>query len=104
VGGEIFFDTSVLVAASERSHPHRAQAWPALRRVANGADQGFMSVHSIAETYAALTRLPVSDDVTESVASGAGCNVERAASCRTYYFGRFPRRVLFAPALRTDLR
>jgi hypothetical protein len=52
VGGEIFFDTSVLVAASERSHPHHAQAWPALRRVAN---QGFMSVHSIAETYAALT-------------------------------------------------
>ena len=45
-----------------------------------------------------------SDDVKESVASGAGCNVERAASCRTYYFGRFPRRVLFAPALRTDLR
>lgn len=57
---KVFFDTSVLVAASERSHPHHAQAWPALRRVASGADQGFMSVHSIAETYAALTRLPVS--------------------------------------------
>jgi predicted nucleic acid-binding protein len=57
---KIFFDTSVLVAASERSHPHHAQAWPALRRVANGDDVGYMSVHSIAETYAALTRLPVS--------------------------------------------
>ena len=56
---KVFFDTSILVAASERSHPHRAQAWPALQRVASGVDQGFMSVHSIAETYAALTRLPV---------------------------------------------
>jgi predicted nucleic acid-binding protein len=55
----IFFDTSVLVAASARNHPHHAQAWPALRRVALKQDQGFIGVHSIAETYAALTRLPV---------------------------------------------
>jgi predicted nucleic acid-binding protein len=56
---DIFFDTTILVAASERSHPHHAQAWPAMRRVASGKDRGFMSVHSIAEAYAALTRLPV---------------------------------------------
>jgi predicted nucleic acid-binding protein len=56
---KVFFDTSVLVAASEESHPHYAQAWPALRRVASRKDRGFMSVHSIAEVYAALTRLPV---------------------------------------------
>src|SRR6266851_3182637 len=56
---QVFFDTNVLVAASERSHPHYAQAWPALRRVAAGKDKGFMSAHSIAEVYAALTRLPV---------------------------------------------
>jgi predicted nucleic acid-binding protein len=56
---EIFFDTTVLVAASEQSHPHYARAWPALRRVAAGQDKGFMSVHSIAEVYASLTRLPV---------------------------------------------
>jgi predicted nucleic acid-binding protein len=55
----IFFDTSVLVAASEECHPHYGQAWPALRRVTSRKDQGFMSVHSIAETYAVLTRLPV---------------------------------------------
>jgi predicted nucleic acid-binding protein len=55
----VFFDTNVLVAASERSHPHYAQAWPALLRVTAGKDKGFMSVHSIAEMYAALTRLPV---------------------------------------------
>ena len=56
---KVFFDTSVLVAASEQSHPHYAQALPALRRVATQKDRGFMSVHSIAEMYAALTRLPV---------------------------------------------
>jgi len=56
---EIFFDTTVLVAASEQGHPHYTRAWPALRRVAAGQDKGFMSVHSIAEVYASLTRLPV---------------------------------------------
>ena len=56
---EIFFDTTVLVAASEQGHPHYTRAWPALRRIATGEDKGFMSVHSIAEVYASLTRLPV---------------------------------------------
>jgi PIN domain len=55
----IFFDTTVLVAASARSHPHYSRARPALLRVAAGKDKGFMSAHSIAEVYAALTRLPV---------------------------------------------
>ena len=56
---DIFFDTTVLVAASEQSHPHYAQARPALLRVAAGQDEGFMSLHSIAEVFATLTRLPV---------------------------------------------
>ena len=56
---DIFFDTTVLVAASEQSHPHYAQARPALLRVAAGQDKGFMGQHSIAEVFAALTRLPV---------------------------------------------
>ena len=55
----IFFDTTVLVAASEQSHPHYAQARPALLRVAAGQDKGFIGLHSIAEMFAALTRLPV---------------------------------------------
>lgn len=55
----VFFDTTVLVAASEQGHPHYAQARPLLLRVANGKDKGFISAHSIAELYAALTRLPV---------------------------------------------
>src|SRR5208282_5642751 len=56
---DIFFDTAVLVAASVQSHPHFAQARPALLRVAAGQDKGFMSQHSIAEVFAALTRMPV---------------------------------------------
>jgi predicted nucleic acid-binding protein len=56
---DIFFDTTVLVAASEQSHPHYAQARPALLRVAARQDKGFMGLHSIAEVYAALTHLPV---------------------------------------------
>ena len=56
---EVFFDTGVLLAASERCHPHYGQARPALLRVVTGADKGFISAHSIAELYAALTRLPV---------------------------------------------
>lgn len=64
----VFFDTSVLVAASESSHPHHAQALPALRRVVTGADDGFIGVHSIAETYAALTRLPVQPRIHPSEA------------------------------------
>lgn len=55
----LFFDTSVLVAASERSHPHHERALPLLQRVAKGDDIGVMSAHSLAEVYAALTRLPV---------------------------------------------
>jgi|SRR6185437_4741753 len=56
---QVFFDTTVLVVGSEQSHPHHARALPALRWVVTGHDVGFVSAHSIAETYAALTRLPV---------------------------------------------
>ncbi len=64
-----FFDTSVLVAASEQSHPHYRQARPALERVASGKEQGFISVHSIAEIYAVLTRLPVQPRIHPAEAS-----------------------------------
>jgi predicted nucleic acid-binding protein len=56
---DIFFDTTVLVVASEKSHPHYARSRPALLRVAAGQDKGFIGQHSIAEVYAVLTRLPV---------------------------------------------
>ncbi len=56
---KVFLDTSVLVAASVRSHPHYLQALPALERIKAGKDVGFISSHSIAEVFAGLTRLPI---------------------------------------------
>ena len=50
----VFFDTSVIVAASVADHPHHSRAWPALQRVAIGKDQGFVGAHSIAKIYDAL--------------------------------------------------
>jgi len=65
----VFFDTTVLVAASVLSHPHYAQARPALIRVATGMDKGFMAQHSIAEVFATLTRLPIQPRIHPSEAS-----------------------------------
>jgi predicted nucleic acid-binding protein len=56
---DVFFDTTVLVASSSRAHSHFAQASAAVARVAAGKDKGYISQHSIAETYSALTRMPV---------------------------------------------
>jgi predicted nucleic acid-binding protein len=64
---DVFFDTTVLGAASVQSHPHYAQARPALLRVAVGQDKGFMGQHSITEVFAALTRLPVRPRISEHV-------------------------------------
>lgn len=56
---DIFFDTSVLVASALRHHPHHLQAAGALREAVSGRQRGFVAVHSLAEMYAVLTRLPV---------------------------------------------
>ena len=66
---KVFCDTNVLVAASERGHPHYAQAFPAVHRVATGQDRGFMSTHSIAELYSTLTRLPLQPRIHPSEAA-----------------------------------
>lgn len=65
---QVFFDTSVLVAASVADHPHHARALPTLRRVVAGDDTGCIAMHSIAETYAALTRLPLQPRIHPSEA------------------------------------
>lgn len=64
----VFVDTSVLVAASVSAHPHHARAHIVLGRVVRAEDQGFIGVHSIAETYAALTRVPVQPRIHPSEA------------------------------------
>jgi len=52
-----FFDTSVLVAASVRAHPHHAPSVAALSLVTPGA--GACAAHTLAELYATLTALPL---------------------------------------------
>lgn len=64
----VFLDTSVLVAASVAAHPHHTRAHAVLSRIVRGDDQGCMGVHSIAETYAALTRVPVQPRIHPSEA------------------------------------
>lgn len=46
---DVFFFTTVVVAASVSGHPHHPQAFSALRRVAARRDRGFISTHSIAD-------------------------------------------------------
>jgi predicted nucleic acid-binding protein len=65
---KIFFDTSVLVASAVRSHEHHSRALNAVERVANKKDRGIIGVHTLAEMYAVLTRLPVSPAIQPSEA------------------------------------
>lgn len=53
---KVFLDTSVLIAASDAEHPHHLQSRPLLAR----ADRSTTAcgAHTLAETYAVLSRLP----------------------------------------------
>lgn len=55
----ILFDTSVLVASLIEAHPSHLKSFAWLKRVISGGDKGFISAHSLAETYTVLTTLPV---------------------------------------------
>lgn len=56
---DIFFDTNILVAACAETHIHHSQAAPSVARVVAGQDRGFCGMHSIAEVFSTLTRMPV---------------------------------------------
>lgn len=66
---DVFLDTSVLIAAFEQSHPHHSRAWSVLSRITTKQDTGYISLHSIAEAYAVLTRLPVQPRIHPSEAA-----------------------------------
>ena len=55
----LFFDTSVLVAASSASHSHHGQALSAMKLLRDDRNQGWMSQHAVAEVYAVLTSAPL---------------------------------------------
>jgi predicted nucleic acid-binding protein len=54
-----FCDTSVLVSACVRQHPHYTRARVVLEAVVTRQSQGVISIHSLGEMYAVLTSLPL---------------------------------------------
>ncbi len=62
----IYFDTSVIVAALEKRHIHYHSSVRLLRR--HDGNSASTATHTLAETYAAMTRLPVSPRVSPAEA------------------------------------
>jgi predicted nucleic acid-binding protein len=62
------FDTSVLIAGLVEAHGKHAQSFPWLQKIRQEEVQGLIAAHSIAETYAVLSTLPVSPRITPSAA------------------------------------
>jgi predicted nucleic acid-binding protein len=55
---KVYFDTTVLVAASVAGHPHHGQSFSTLSAVLNKIVIGCVSGHGLSELYAVLTRAP----------------------------------------------
>jgi len=53
----VAFDTSVLIAGVLAHHPFHTRAWPWLEAVDQGALEGSLCVHALAETYSVLTKV-----------------------------------------------
>jgi predicted nucleic acid-binding protein len=62
------FDTSVLVAALVRPHPHHGRAVIWLKRAISRDFDMVVAAHTIAELYAVLTTLPVSPRISSEIA------------------------------------
>lgn len=65
---KVLFDTSVLVAAFEVSHPRHGVCLPWLQRVQEKEIDGYLSTHTFAELYSVLTRLPVRPPISPAIA------------------------------------
>nr|WP_211173255.1 PIN domain-containing protein [Brasilonema bromeliae] len=62
------FDTSVLIAAFEVSHPRHSVCLPWLQQAQTQLLQGFIATHTLAELYSVLTRLPVKPSISPYLA------------------------------------
>jgi predicted nucleic acid-binding protein len=65
---KVLFDTSVLVAAFEVSHPRHDVCLPWLQRAQEKKINGYVSTHTLAELYSVLTRLPVKPPISPALA------------------------------------
>ena len=64
----VLFDTSVLVAALFVSHPHHTACFSQLQAAKSKLVQGFISTHTLAETYSVITRFPIQPRIAPSQA------------------------------------
>jgi predicted nucleic acid-binding protein len=64
----VFFDTSVLIAAFVRAHPKHENSLPWLQKVRKKEIEGVISAHSLLESYSILTTLPLSPKIYPSLA------------------------------------
>lgn len=64
----VLFDTSVLVAALIVSHPHHPACFSQLQAAKSKQVQGFISTHTLAETYSVITRFPIQPRIAPSQA------------------------------------
>lgn len=65
---KVLLDSSVLVAATVAVHPMHARAHPWLDRAQRGELRLVVAAHSLAETFAVLTRLPLQPRIAPSIA------------------------------------
>ncbi|MBD2567318.1 type II toxin-antitoxin system VapC family toxin [Anabaena lutea] len=61
---KVLFDTSVLVPALIVNHPNHSMCFSWLKSAESRKVQGFISTHSLAETYSVITRLPIQPRLT----------------------------------------
>jgi hypothetical protein len=62
------FDTSIIVSGIVESHPMHAKCLPWLQRAKAGDVECIVASHTLAETYAVLTTLPVKPRISPLVA------------------------------------
>lgn len=78
----VFIDTSVIVAGSVQHHPHFPRAVVILEQLAKTKIQGAVAAHSLLESYAVMTSLPVKPRIHPTEARAIlQTNVERY--CKT---------------------
>jgi predicted nucleic acid-binding protein len=77
VSVKVLFDTSILVAGSLTQHPSYDPCFAQLKAAQVGQIQGYLSTHSLAETYSVLTRLPIQPRLTPSYAESVILNLLR---------------------------
>ena len=64
----VLLDTSVLVAGLIEAHSRHASAFAWLKRIRTPGTDGVIAAHSVAQTYAVLSSLPLSPRITPAAA------------------------------------